>query len=327
MSANNSVFMIVSVLVFVSVVLLVEAVRQFWQARRGQSALRLQRRLEQLSRTMVADGQRPLLKQRKLSELPALARMLDQTELAPGLERYLAQAGLGWTVAGLLLASGAAAGTCFLAASLVAGPGLFNVFATFALGLLPWACVAWARAKRLHKLQQQLPDALDLIARALRAGHALPLGIQLLSEEMQEPVAGEFRQVHEQVSFGVSLEQALTHLCERVPLTDYRYFAVSVLIQRQSGGNLTEVLGNLSRLIRERLKLLARVRVLSAEGRMSAWALSVMPFALGALIYVFNPDFMRPLWTDPVGTSMLRTLTGMMLVGVLVLVRIVKIRV
>jgi tight adherence protein B len=193
--------------------------------------------------------------------------------------------------------------------------------------LLPWAYVRRARARRLHKLGLQLPDALDLITRAMRAGHSLPLGIQLLTEEMQDPIAAEFRLVHEQVSFGVSLQQALANLCERVPLTDYRYFVVSVLIQRQSGGNLTEVLLNLSRLIRERIKLMGRVRVLSAEGRMSAWILGGLPFAIAALLQTFNPQFMGPMWTDPLGVKMVQVLLSMMAMGAFVLTRIIKIRV
>jgi tight adherence protein B len=172
-----------------------------------------------------------------------------------------------------------------------------------------------------------LPDGLELVARALRAGHSLGAGIHVVAEEMPDPIAAEFRLVHEQVSFGVSLQQALAGLCERVPLTDYRYFAVAMLIQRQSGGNLTEVLGNLSKLIRERLKLLSRIRILSSEGRMSAWTLAVLPFVLGALLYWVNPTFMRPMWTDPIGLGMLRVLLSMMLLGIIVLSRITKIRV
>lgn len=327
MPAIASVFTIVSLLVFVAVLLLAEALRQFWQARRGQAAMRLQNRLEQLARNVNVDGQRSLLKQGKLSELPVLSRLLGQTAVARGLERYIAQAGISWSVGSLLLASATAAGIGVLVSSVAAASVSFCLAAAASLGLLPWSWVFRSRVKRLHKLQQQLPNALDLITRAMRAGHALPLGIQLLSEEMPEPIASEFRLIHEQVSFGVSMEQALNNLSERVPLADYRYFTVSVLIQRQSGGNLTEVLGNLSKLIRERLKLLARVKVLSSEGRMSAWTLTVLPFALGALLYASNPEFMRPLWSDPMGRSMLQTLLSMMLAGVVVLVRIIKIRV
>jgi tight adherence protein B len=208
-----------------------------------------------------------------------------------------------------------------------AQPLYFRLVLAGLLAALPWGYVATQRRRRLRRLDQQLPEALDLITRAVRAGHSLPLGIQMLADEMPEPIAAEFRLVHEQVSFGVSLQQALAGLCERVPLTDYRYFAVAVLIQRQSGGNLAEVIGNLSHLIRERLKLLARVRVLSAEGRMSAWTLALLPFLLGALLYFVNPDFMRPLWVDPIGVSMLRALLCMMLLGIVVLSRITRIRV
>ena len=139
------------------------------------------------------------------------------------------------------------------------------------------------------------------MTRALQAGHAFTSALKMAGEEMVDPVAGEFRTVHDEVNFGVSLEQALTHLSERVPLTDLRYFVVAVLIQRESGGNLTEILGNLSRLIRERLKLLAKIKVLSAENRMSAWILGLMPFFLAGVLYLANPKFMSPLWTDPIG--------------------------
>jgi tight adherence protein B len=149
----------------------------------------------------------------------------------------------------------------------------------------------------------------------------------MIGEEMSEPIAGEFRMVSDEVGFGVSLQQALTNMSERVPLTDLRYFVVSVLIQRDSGGNLTEVLGNLSRLIRDRLKLLARVRVLSAEGRLSAWILGLMPLALVALLNAFNPEFMSPLWTDPIGITVVKYMLVLMVIGVLILRKIVKIRV
>jgi tight adherence protein B len=326
-STASTAVPIILLLVFVSVILLVEGAWLLWRARRGAAALRLQRRLELVSSRAGAAGQRPLLKTRQLSELSSMARVLSGMALAARLERLVAQAGLHWTVARLLLSSATAGLLGFGLGVLSAQPALFNLLVAALCGALPWFYVTWTRARRLRRLEQQLPEALDLITRAVRAGHSLPLGIQLLAEEMPDPVASEFRLVHEQVSFGIALPQALAGLCERVPLTDYRYFAVSVLIQRQSGGNLTEVLGNLSKLIRERLKLIARIRVLSSEGRMSAWTLAVLPFLLAALLYYANPTFMKPLWTDPIGIGMLRVLLSMMLLGIIVLTRIVKIRV
>jgi tight adherence protein B len=324
---SSTIFPVLSVLVFLSVILLFQGIYLLWRARRGNAAQRLQRRLDLTGKSMTTDGQRSLFKQSRLSDLSVLARVLGGTSFASFLESYIDQAGLRWTVGSLLLASGTATAAGFAFATFMALPFLIGLMLALLLGLLPWFWLARTRSRRLRKLSQQLPDALDLIARAMRAGHSLPLGIQLLADEMPDPIASEFRTVHEQVSFGVTLQQALANLCEHVPLTDYRYFAVSVLIQRQSGGNLTEVLGNLSALIRERLKLHGRVRVLSSEGRMSAWTLAVLPFALAGLMYLFNPQFITPLWTDPIGISILQTLLTMMLFGILVLVKITKIRV
>jgi tight adherence protein B len=324
---SDTIFPVLSILVFLSVLLLFQGIYLLWRARRGKAAQRLQRRLDLAGKSMSTDGQRSLLKQSRLSDMSMLARVLSGTSFALFLESYIDQAGLRWSVGRLLLTSGTATAAGFAFATFMSLPFLMSLMFALLLGLLPWFWLVRTRSRRLRKLSQQLPDALDLIARAMRAGHSLPLGIQLLADEMPDPIASEFRTVHEQVSFGATLQQALANLCEHVPLTDFRYFAVSVLIQRQSGGNLTEVLGNLSALIRERLKLHGRIRVLSSEGRMSAWTLGVLPFALAGLMYTFNPDFIRPLWTDPIGISIIQTLLTMMLLGVLVLVKITKIRV
>lgn len=192
---------------------------------------------------------------------------------------------------------------------------------------MPILYVGRKRHLRLTRLQLQLPEAIDLMIRAMRSGHAFNSGLQMVAEEMAEPIASEFRIVHDEISFGVSLQQALLNLSERVPLTDLRYLVVALLIQRDSGGSMTEVLGNLSRLIRERLKLVARVRVLSSEGRLSAWILVLMPFALGAIMTYFNPEFMTPLWTDPIGIGIIKYMLIMMAIGVVILRKIIKIRV
>lgn len=166
-----------------------------------------------------------------------------------------------------------------------------------------------------------------MMCRALRSGHALSSALHMVAEEMPEPVAGEFRLVRDEFNFGVTLQQALGNLTLRVPSVDLRYFTVAVLIQRESGGNLTEILGKLASLIRERHRLQARIKVLSAEGRLSAWVLASMPFGLGGLMNMMNPTFMSPLWTDPIGQTILQYTLTMMVIGILVLIKIVKIRV
>jgi tight adherence protein B len=215
----------------------------------------------------------------------------------------------------------------FIVSSIAHQGLLWSAGAGMALAIVPWLYVQRKRWIRLRKIERQLPEALDLLTRALRSGHAFSSALQMLGEEMAEPIAGEFRIVRDEVNFGVALSQALMNLCERVPVTDLRYFVVSVLIQRDSGGNLTEVLSNLSRLIRERMKLFGKIRVLSSEGRLSAWILGLMPLGMVALLEFANPEFIEPLWTDPIGIAIVKTLVVLMAIGVLVLIKIIRIRV
>jgi len=326
--ALEQIPLMLAVLVFIAVVLLFEGLYLMWRAYRGPAATRIAQRLQTLSAAADGSVQSALLRQRMMSELPPLARLLQRLPRAHLIDRWILQAGLHWPVSHLLLGALALGAVSLLAATaLLHQPLLIGMLAGAVTAGAPLAYVRRKRAKRLVKLEQQLPDALDLMTRALRAGHAFGAGLQMISEEMPEPIAGEFRFVHDEVNFGVSLEQAMTNLCVRVPVTDVRYFVVAVLIQRDSGGNLTEVLGNLSRLIRERLKLFRHVRVLSAEGRMSAWLLSLMPFAIALLMTVFNPDFMAPLWHDPIGVSIVRGMLVSMACGVLLLRKIIRIRI
>ncbi len=321
-------FLVLVVLIFVAVVLLLESVYVTWRAHRGPRAMKLKSRLNALSATEDHTAQTRLLRQRMLSELPPMERVLQSLPRLRQLDRSILQSGLTWSVSSVLLscitlfAVGWAAVAIFLHQ-----PQTIAAAVGVVLASLPFAYIQYRRRKRLDKFERQLPEALDLITRALRAGHAFPAALKMAGEELSEPIAGEFSTVHDEVNFGVSLAQALGHLSERVPLTDLRYFVVAVVIQRDSGGNLTEVLGNLSRLIRERSRLQAKIKVLSSEGRLSAWILVLLPFALGAAMYLANPKFMSPLWTDPFGIAMLKWLLAMMLVGVFILRRIVRIRV
>lgn len=323
---SHAILIIVG-LVFVAVLLLLEALHLVWKQYKSPEAKQLERRLRALSAADDRSTPTKLVKERVLSGMPTVQRALQSMPRAHQLDRFIVQAGLEWTVSGLLL-SGVSLfmlgvfGTTLLRQSM----GLAAIVGVV-LGALPWLYLQYRRRQRLGLMERQLPEALDLISRALRAGHAFSAGLQMAGEELAEPIAGEFRMVHDEINYGTSLQQALLNLGERVPVTDLRYFIVAVLIQRESGGNLTEMLTNLSRLIRERLKLHAKVRVLSAEGRLSAWILGLMPFAVAALLNLLNPEFMSALWTDPLGTSILQWLAVLMVVGVLMLYRIVRIRV
>ncbi|MFL6674051.1 MAG: type II secretion system F family protein [Massilia sp.] len=319
---------LLSALVFIAVILLFEGLYLMWKTYKGPQAKKIQLRLQALSAAADGSAQSHLLRERMMSELPPFQRFLLSLPRAHRLDRCLLQANLNWTVSKLLLGCLAAGAASFLAlTALLHQPFLAGVLVAAFTAWLPLAWVQRRRRRRLAKLEQQLPDALDLLARALRSGHAFGAGLQMIGEEMAEPIASEFRFVHDEVNFGVSLDQALSNLSARVPITDLRYFVVAVLIQRESGGNLTEVLTNLSRLIRQRLKLIWHVRVLSAEGRMSAWLLSLLPFAIGGLMSVFNPEFMAPMWNDPLGVSIVRGMLLSMACGILLLRKIIRIRI
>lgn len=320
-------FLTLSILVFVAVVLLLEGLYLLWKAQHGQHARQIRQRLEALARSR-AQAHASLLKQDKLSDIPLVERILHRFEGSHGFRLYIEQSGLDWTVSRVMLSSAAVAIVGYLLTTAILRQAMLTGLAAgLAAGMLPLLYVYDQRRRRLAKIQKQLPEAIDLLVRALRSGHAFSSGLQMIGEEMPAPISTEFRIVHEEVNFGVSLQQALVNLSVRIPITDLRYFVVAVMIQRESGGNLTEVLGNLSRLIRERHKLLAKVKVLSSEGRLSAWVLAVMPFALAAVMNFVNPEFMTPLWTDPIGIMIVKYMLTLMVIGILLLKKIARIRV
>lgn len=327
-SLGGNTFWLMPALVFAAVVLFLRGLYLLWNSYRGAAAKRIEQRLAALSASMDKTADAQFLKQQMLSDIPALERMLLELPRAQRLQRFIHQGGLNWSVSKLLMSSFALGGLAYLVAtSLFHSPFIAAIGAGGIAAACPWLHVQRKRKKRLAKLEQQLPDALDLMTRALRSGHAFPASLQMVGDEMPDPIASEFSIVHDEINFGVSLQQALMNLGERIPLTDLRYFIVAVLIQRESGGNLTEVLTNLSRLIRDRLKLMAKVNVLSAEGRLSAWILGGMPFMLGGLMNIFNPKFMAPLWSDSIGISIVKYTLILMVLGVLLIIKIVKIRV
>jgi tight adherence protein B len=316
------------VLAFIAMVLLLEGLYLTWSAYKGPEAKRINQRLRAMSAGGSPATEASIVKQRLLSEAPLLQRWLLQLPRVHELDRLLQQSGTNWTVGKLAGLSIAFAVAGFVSASFMPYLGFaFDILIAAGAAVLPSAYVLRKRQNRIRKLEEQLPDALDLMSRALRAGHALPSGLQMVGEEAQEPIAGEFRIVHDEINYGIAVQTALMNLAHRVPSTDVRYFVIAVLIQRDTGGNLTEVLGNISTLVRERLKLLGKVRVLSAEGRMSGWVLGILPFAVAGIINLLNPKFMSVLWTDPMGLKIVYTAFGMMLLAAFWMRSIIKIRV
>jgi tight adherence protein B len=318
-----------SVLGFVAIVLLIESAYLFWNSRHGPVVKRMDARIRAMSAGgHVGNEQMSILKQRLLSESPGLTRVLMRVPRVHALDLYLQQSGLTWSVARFAGYTGA-----FGLIGLFAGvmllhlPMLVASAVALAAAALPFACLRRKRGKRIQQLERQLPDAADLIARALRAGHSFPATLGMVGDELPQPLGGEFRIAFDEINYGVSMNDALLNLVNRVPVDDIRYFVIAVLIQREAGGNLAEILNNIGAIIRDRLKLLGKVRVLSAEGRMSAWVLGLLPFAIIAALSMLNPTYCKVFWQDPMGQKLAGIALCSMLSGIVWLRRSVRIRV
>lgn len=323
----DSIFLLFGATVFVAVVLGLEGGFIWWTDRRGPEARRLERRLRAASAGGHAAEHLTILKQRTLSKSAGLQRLLLSMPRVHTLDRILMQSGLTLSVSellGLMLALAAAG----LLLPVVLGRGvLLGIGLAVVLGALPLLHVLRARTKRMQRIENQLPDAIDLMGRALRAGHAFPTALNMVGDEMADPVGGEFRTIFDEINYGVALDNALRNLLARVPSTDLQYFVVALLIQRETGGNLAELLDNISAIIRSRIKLQGEIRTLSAEGKLSAWVLSLLPFGAALVINLVNPGFMTVLWTDATGLKLIYGALFMMAFGIWWMTRIVKIRV
>lgn len=312
---------------FLAVVLALEGGYLAWNDSRGPEAQRLQRRLRAMSAGEHGAATVQLSKQREAAEINGLERLLLRLPRLPWLERCLLQAGSTQSESHVIMVCLIAALAVFVLSKLFGWPIWVCLALAAAAGFYPIQRLLAARRRRLRRFEEQLPDALDLMGRALRAGHAFSGAIGMVGTESNDPIAGEFRTTFDEINYGIPLNDALLNLVKRVPSTDLRYFVIAILLQRETGGNLAEMLDNLSTLIRARFKLLGTIRALSAEGRLSAWILSLLPVVAAAGLSVINPDLMSILWKDDFGLRLVVAALVMQTLGCIWMWRIIKIRV
>src|SRR6185437_6284268 len=193
--------------------------------------------------------------------------------------------------------------------------------------LLPYMVIRRQRSRRFYKFEEQLPDAIDMLGRAIRAGHPLSSGLKMVSDEAKDPVAGEFRRTHEEHRFGLAFEDAMLAMADRVRIIDVRILVTAILIQREVGGNLAEVLDNLATVIRARFTIRRQLKVYTAQGRFTGYTLAVLPIIVGLAIYFINPPYMRLLFTHPIGKLMVGIAAVMQIVGYIWIRRIVDIEI
>ena len=263
----------------------------------------------------------------RLSGVDAVERLLSRAHGVSGpLEKLVSQSGLKITVGTLGMASIWAALGGYLLVKWLTFYTYLGLAAAPMFAAIPFLVVRFYRTKRLNKFEEQFPEAIDLLARALRAGHAFPTGLQMVADEIPEPVGGEFKLMYDRQNFGMPLNDALKGLAERIPILDAKFFATAVLTQRETGGNLSEVLDNLSVVIRDRFKVKRQVRVLTAHGRITGWILAALPPALAVILTFVSPEHMKTMVTDPLGIQMLALGGGLQVVGTLAIRKLVNIR-
>jgi tight adherence protein B len=268
-----------------------------------------------------------ILRREVLSKIPKLNRLLRDFSVLRTLNLFLQQGGMETTVATILSLSLLLGVVSYLISFLLRMPHALCLVAALLIASIPFAVVAYKRSRRLFKFEELFPDSMDMLGRAVRAGHAFTTGLELIANEMPEPVAGEFRTTFEQQNLGLPLRDALGNLAVRVPLPDVRIFVSALQIQRESGGNLAEILDNLSMVVRERFKLMRQVRVYTSEGRLSLYILTAMPPAAAVAFFLLKPSYMMRLFTDPLGQKMVFGAVTMQVIGYLIIKKIVTLKV
>jgi tight adherence protein B len=268
-----------------------------------------------------------LFKEQPDGPLPALDRLIKGTEKGHALGRWIEQSGSKKSVGSVVVSAFVfGIGLAFVTTLIVRAP--WGLPLGFAIGFsVPFALLNVRRGRRMRKFEEEFPEALDLISRALKAGHAFATGLKMVADEMQEPVGPEFRKTFDEQNFGLPLKDALENLTQRVPILDVRFFATAVLIQRETGGNLSEILENLAHVVRERFKILRQVRVYTAHGRMTGYVLLALPAVLCVALYFINPDHMNLLFRDRMGQTMLIVAVVMQTFGYFWIRQVVKIEV
>lgn len=299
-----------------------------WLSYRSADAKRISARLQVLTLRAQADGEVRRQQSSGSGARPVIETWFLALPWMRMTAQRLQQAGLRWSVKQLFLVSAmcGVSGTAMIGLVMQRSIAIaIGVGTLLACG--PVAYVYYRRKQRLQRLARQLPEMLSYLARYLRTGGSLPVGLQMIGDKLAEPIAGEFRVVHDEINFGLPVQQALANLAGRVPDTDLRNFVIALTINSETGGNIIEVLNNLSRLIRERQKLADKVKVLASDGIFAAWLLVCMPFVLVAALSVVAPKWIAVLWNDAGALSMVQWALALMALGIFLIRKITRIRV
>lgn len=318
-----------ALLIFCLTVFVIEMSLYAYRTLRHPDRSRIRKRLGAIasgaSETGLPDSD--IVRKTVLSGVPLLNKILLRITGIERLYRLVKQSNTRYSVGVFILLALVLASIGFLAIFQMGKSVILSAIAAALLAAIPFVYLLNKKNRRIAKFQNQLPEALDMIARSMRAGHAFTTGMRLAADEFDDPLGPEFHYALDEVNFGISVPDALKNLVERVDCADLNFFVVSVILQRETGGNLAEIMEKIAHLIRERFKLLDRIRTLSAEGKLSAMILTAIPFIVAAVIYFLNRAYIMVLATDPAGRVMAAVAITLMLFGFFVMRRIIRIKV
>lgn len=319
---------LISVGIFLAMVLLIEGGYYAFRRVAGRDMSQVKRRLRATS-VQHKKREEPvnIIRTRSFSDMQWLNDFLMSLPRLNSIEMLLLKANSHMPLGVFLMLSGVCAGVGMLVAVFRDSGLLVMVLFLLAGGMAPFVVLMLKKNKRMKQFQVQLPDALDLVARSLRAGHAFSIGMKMVGEEMPDPIGPEFTRTVEEISFGIDIPEALANLSARVECEDLLFFVTSLNVQRETGGNLAEIIESIASLIRGRFELQGRIKALSAEGRLSAVILFALPFVIAGALKVMNPEYLDVLFTDPIGPTILGVALGMLLLGAVVTKKMITIKV
>jgi tight adherence protein B len=317
-----------TVTIFCISILIIELLFYAFRTIRNPDRARIKKELRKMASTRQGAEQPDILRKKVISEIPALNEILLRFSGIEYLDRLRCQASTSYSTGFFVLFSLFLAALGFTGLYVLLKKGIWlSVIVGLLAGSFPVFYLYIKKHQRLKKFQSQLPESLDLMARSLRAGHAFSTGMNLAADEFDDPLGTEFNITLGEINFGIGVAEALTNLAGRVDCADLRFFVVAVILQRETGGNLADIMENIAHLIRERFKLFGRVQTLAAEGKLSMWVLIGLPFLIVGALFILNPSYIKMLFYEPVGRIMCGGALLMMIMGFFVMKRMVNIKV
>ena len=315
------------IFIFALSIFITEMVFYTYRTLRNPDRKKIRKRLKTFSSGKNKDGLPDILQKKLLSDVPFLNKILLRIPGPQRLDRLLQQANVQYRLGFFMLLTIFLALTGFFPGILITGNYALSTIIAAALAVIPFFYLCLKKKKRMEKFQRQLPEGLELIARSLKAGHSFPSGMKLAADEFDDPLGPEFDETLNEINFGVSVPDALKNLADRIDCPDLKFFVISVILQRETGGNLAEIIESLAYIIRERFKLYGKVKILAAEGKLSAIILVAIPFLIMIALRFINPDYINLLFTEPAGRIMSGIALFMMALGILVMKKMVNIKV